>query len=159
MTLLQVCLWLCSGHGEIGCATVITNLAKVLRKQTEQEKLEWSEDNSLQLPPALICSGNFPQTHRFHASDWISMHPWWDGKKKERQQTLALKLIGKQMFCQCRVISALVSFKWNLYACLGLCSAFTHLSYAPHLQFLLDIFTSPCMWLTQLPFPTAIIWL
>lgn len=38
VALLQVCLWLCSGRGEIGCATVITNLAKVWGKQTEQEK-------------------------------------------------------------------------------------------------------------------------
>lgn len=75
-------LWLRSGHGEIGCATVITNLAKVQRKQIEREKLVSSDTSSLQLPPVLICSGNSPQTHWFHASDWISMHLWWDGKGK-----------------------------------------------------------------------------
>lgn len=37
---LQVCLCLCGGRGEIGCETVIANLGKEWRKQTERESLE-----------------------------------------------------------------------------------------------------------------------
>lgn len=35
-----VYLWVRGGHDEIGCVTVISNLAKVRGKQTEQEKQE-----------------------------------------------------------------------------------------------------------------------
>lgn len=71
--------------------------------------------------PALICSGNFLQTHWFHTGDWISMHLWWDGEK--RQQTW---LLSTQMDWQadassaCQVISTLAGLKWNPYAYLCL---------------------------------------
>lgn len=41
MALLQVCLWLCGGHGENGCVTVITNLAKV--RENKQSRKSWND--------------------------------------------------------------------------------------------------------------------
>lgn len=136
-------LWFCSGHGEIGCVTVITNLAKVRGKQIEPEKLESSDASSPQLPPALICSGNSPQTHWFHANDWISMHLLWDGGGQETTHLSTPRDWRADARSKWQVISALASFKWNLYAFLVICSSAVtaHLSCGPfHFQCRSELF-------------------
>lgn len=140
MELLQVCLWLHGGRGEIGCVTVITNLAKVRGKQTEQEKLEWSDDSFLQLPPALICSGNSPQNPLIPCM-WLNFNASLM-RLEEKTTYLSTQMDWKaDARSKWQVISALASFKWNLYAFLAACSyaVTAHLSYgSSHLQHFLS---------------------